>query len=73
MLEQYGRNNVSGKTICQECPVLVSSFCFFRFQVAGFSAFADVACEVTDKESFNNVKHWVQEGRSDQNLDLEDF
>ncbi|CAL1125897.1 unnamed protein product [Cladocopium goreaui] len=26
-----------------------------------FSAFADVACEVTDKESFNNVKHWVQE------------
>ena len=46
---------------------------FFRFQVAGFSAFADVACEVTDKESFNNVKHWVQEGRSDQNLDLEDF
>ena len=53
--------------------ILVSSFCFFRFQVAGFSAFADVACEVTDKESFKNVKHWVQEGRSDQNLDLEDF
>jgi hypothetical protein len=69
-----GKNNVSGKTICQECPVYwFPRFVFFRFQVAGFSAFADVACEVTDKESFNNVKHWVQEGRSDQNLDLEDF
>ena len=57
------KNNMSGMS-----SILVSSFCFFRFQTAGFSA-ADVACEVTDKESFNNVKHWVQEGRSD----LEDF
>ena len=62
--------HLNTKKTCQECPALVSSFCFQDPSDLRLLT----ACEVTDKESFNNVKHWVQEmGRFDLQLDLEDI